>query len=114
MKSLQTTLKSIRDALNGTSASGSVYHFNRPTNQPTHFVVWQEDSEIGSFHADNRKAEQQISGTVDCFTQIEYDPLLDEIQEALDATENVAWMLESVQYEDETKYIHYEWQFRVV
>lgn len=69
---------------------------------------------MGSFHADNRKQEQQISGTVDCFTQIEYDPLLDEIQEALDATENVAWMLESVQYEDETKYIHYEWAFRVI
>lgn len=111
MKSLQDNLKTIRDALNGTSASGSVYHFTRPVDKER-WVVWQEDGESQSHEANNRKVEQQIHGTIDCYTQEEFDPLLDEIQEALNEA-GVGWSLLSVQYEDETNLIHYEWEFYV-
>lgn len=113
MRSLQEKLKTVRDALLSTGI-GHVYHFERPKDKPEHWIVWQEDGEASSFDGDNRKREQQGRGTIDCFTQIEYDPLLDAIQEALDSAPNIAWELESVQYEDETKLIHYEWSFRVV
>lgn len=114
MKSLQTKLKTVRDTLLTTSIDGKdVHHFDRPKDKPKHWIVWQEDGEAESFYGDGRKGEQQARGTIDCFTKIEYDPLLDEIQDALEAAPNIAWNLESVQYEDDTKLIHYEWSFRV-
>ena len=113
MKSVQQNLKRIRDALNGTSAQGRVYHYTRTSDQNGSWVVWQEDGEGEPFGTGNRKAEQQIHGTIDCYTPTEYDPLLDEIQNALEGLENVGWSLLSVQYEDETNLIHYEWEFNI-
>lgn len=112
MKSLQTNLKKIRDALNTTSAQGRVYHYRRPKDKTSSWIVWQEDSEAGTVSTNNHKAEQQIHGTIDCFTLNEYDDLLDEIQEALNSIE-VGWALLSVQYEEETNLIHYEWEFYI-
>ena len=39
---------------------------------------------------------------------------MDLIQEALNTSEGVGWVLSSVQYEDETNLIHYEWTFAVI
>lgn len=111
--SLQQKLKTIRDALNTTSAKGKVYHYTRPAKSKPAFIVWQEDGEGDSADFDNHKAEQQIHGTIDCYTLTEFDPLLDEIQDALNDIE-IGWSLLSVQYEDETNLIHYEWEFNVV
>lgn len=113
MKSVQQNLKRIRDALNGTSAHGRVYHYTRPSDQNGSWVVWQEDGEGESFNTGNHKAEQQIHGTIDCYTLTEYDPLLDEIQTALEGLEDTGWSLLSVTYEDETDLIHYEWGFNI-
>lgn len=113
MKSVQSNLKRIRDALNSTSAQGRIYHYKRPKDQKPSWIVWQEDGEGGSFEGDNRKCEQQIHGTIDCYTLEEYDPLLDEVQEALNDADLVGWSLLSVQYEDETNLIHYEWEFYI-
>lgn len=110
MKSLQTNLKRIRDLLNATSARGRVYHYTRPKDKLTSWIVWMEDSEAGAAESDNRKAYQQVHGTIDCYTKIEYDPLLDEIQNALNSA-GVGWRLNMVDYEDETALIHYEWEF---
>lgn len=112
MKSLQNNLKTVRDALNSTSANGKVYHYTRPANIKPAWVVWQEDSEADSVEVDNRKQEQQVHGTIDCYTQIEFDPLLDEIQDALNSA-GIGWSLLTVQYEDETNLIHYEWEFYI-
>lgn len=87
-----------------------VLHFTRQSSFP--YVVWSEDGEDGSFNAGNRKAEQTITGTVDLFTKTEFDPLADEVQSILDE-EGVAWSLASVQYEDETNLIHYQWRWSV-
>ena len=113
MKSLQTSLKNLRDILKTISTPSIVYHYEKPANIKAPWVVWQEDGEGSSFNANNHKAEQEIHGTIDCYTQTEYDPLLDEIQDALDTAE-VGWRLNSVQYEDTTKLIHYEWEFYIV
>lgn len=92
-----------------------VYHYQRPSRESLdRYVIWAEQNEVSSFLVNNRKSEQQVRGTIDLFTQIEFDPAVDGIQEALDEAEHVTWELYSVQYEDETALIHYEWEFTVV
>ena len=101
---LNDKLKSIRDAFAG--AAENVYHYWRERKMfPC--IVWQEDGE-DSFGANNQKAEQAVSGTLDYFTKTEFDPTVDEIQHIF-GTLGVSWKLNSVQYEDETNLIHYEW-----
>ena len=60
--------------------------------------------------ANNRMSEQQLHGTVDLYTLEEYNPLIDEIQEALNEVMG-GWSLNTVDYEDETNLIHYEWEW---
>lgn len=110
MMQLSQKLKLVRNAL--TAVSTKVSHYKRPPNVDG-WIIWQEDSESGSFKAGNHLAEQQIHGTVDYYTKTEYDQTCDDIQTALDASSRIGWMLSSVQYEDETGLIHYEWDFWV-
>lgn len=113
MKSLQNNLKMIRDILNSTSAKGRVFHYTRPAKSLPSWVVWQEDGSDMDFHGNNKKQIQQIHGTIDCYSKTEYDPLFDEIQDALNESDVTGWSLLSVQYEDETALIHYEWEFYI-
>lgn len=76
------------------------------------YIVWAEDSESSSLSSDNQKQIQAIQGTIDYFTKKDNDTVVDEIQEALKA-EKVSFYLNSVQYEEETGYIHYEWVWEV-
>ena len=75
--------------------------------------MWTEDGENGSFHSNNIKQEQKIAGYVDYFTKTEFDATVDVIQEIFQA-EGVAWLLSTVDYEDETNLIHYRWRWEVV
>jgi hypothetical protein len=36
-----------------------------------------------------------------------------QIEDALDTDDSLAWQLNSVQYEQDTGYIHYEWVFEI-
>lgn len=73
-------------------------------------IIWAEDGEEESFNSDNHKTEQNITGTVHAFSKREFDPLFDEVQEALEEL-GATWALQSVQYEEETNLIHYEWRW---
>jgi hypothetical protein len=75
--------------------------------------VWAETGESDSFNADNGKKEQVIEGTMDFYTETEFDPLFDEIQSVLDEM-CCGWVLDSVQYEDSTKLIHYSWNWELI
>lgn len=76
------------------------------------YLVWAEDSEGSSVEGDNKKENQSIQGTIDYFTTEEFDPDVERIQKAL--TENeISFYLNSVQYEEETGLIHYEWVWEV-
>jgi hypothetical protein len=57
--------------------------------------------------------EQAIEGTIDYFTKTENDPNVQKIQDALNDGGTSHGDLNSVQYEDDTKFIHYEWTFSV-
>jgi len=106
MKSLQTTLEELYEPF--LTLSCSVSHYRRTAKPP--FVVWAETGEQSSLHSDNHKSEQQLTGIIDFYTLTEFDPIADDIQEILNA-ENVGWVLDSVQYEDETNLIHYQWRW---
>lgn len=75
------------------------------------FVVWQEDADNGT-RADNAVEEQAVSGTIDLFSRIEYDPAIDVVQTFLNSC-GCSWYLNSVQFEDDTNLIHHEWVFEV-
>lgn len=102
----------IRNALVGISGL-KCYHLTKPASVKAPYAVWQEDAEGMSHHSDNVKAEQVLEATIDYFTKTEYDPMADAIQDALNES-GIAWKLESFQYEDETKLLHYEWLLRVI
>lgn len=109
--SLQTKLRQIGDAL--AAKVPNTYHYWRPQLQPP-YCVWAEDGESGAFDGDNHKQEQAVSGYVDYYTKTEYDPAIDTIQEVLNAFDMpFTWRLDSVQYEDDTNLIHYQWTWSV-
>ena len=83
------------------------------TKKPNKYIVWAEDGQTDSVWAEGRIQEQVIQGTIDYFTKTENDPNVNAIQYALNSAE-ISFRLNSVQYEDETKYIHFEWLFEVV
>ena len=105
IEKIQNALVSVEDL--------KVYHYWRPRLKAP-FCVWQEDGEGDSLHTDNHKSEQVISGTIDYFTLKEYDDTVDKIQYALNNLECCGWRLNSVQYEEETNLIHYEWTFEII
>lgn len=103
-------LTDVRDAL--LTVGVPVSHYTA-VSKPDKYIVWAEEGEGDSQHADNRKSTQVLQGTIDYFTKTEYDPNVAKIQESLDDAE-ISWKLNSVQYEDATGNIHYEWIFEVV
>lgn len=76
------------------------------------YCVWAEDSESDALNVDNYKGGQTIQGTIDYFTKDEDDSNIEAFQLALNAA-RIGWSLNSVQYEDETGFIHYEWLWKV-
>lgn len=113
MTSIQSKLRSIYENLNMISDDLTVYHYERAEDYSLPYGVWTEEGESDSFNADNGKKEQVIEGSLDFYTETEFDPFIDDIQGVLDST-CCGWVLESVQYEDETKLIHYSWSWRTL
>lgn len=76
------------------------------------YFVWQEDGEAILF-ANDRADEQAITGTTDLFTKSEFDPWADALGAAFDEF-GIAWSVESIQYEEDTGFYHYEWAWEVL
>ena len=110
--SIVSKAQKIRDALK-TIEGLKCYHLKKPASVNAPYAVWQEDSEGTSHYSDNTKSEQVLVATIDYFTKTEYDAMTDSIQSALNC-EDISWTLNSFQYEDETKLLHYEWLVKVV
>lgn len=106
---MNSKIKIIRDTLLKVSDNVGHYEAVEKTDQ---YIVWAEDSEGSSVEGDDQKANQSIQGTIDYFTKKDMDEKVDEIQAAL-TNACISFYLNSVQYEDETGYIHYEWVFEV-
>ena len=109
MISLQNKLRQMGVAFG--ALTDNVYHYFRPL-KTLPAIIWAEDGEAVSFHSNNTKSCQNISGTIDLYTKKEFDPLADAVQDTLEAL-GVGWRLNSVQYEEDTDLIHYEWVWEV-
>lgn len=103
-------LPDLRDLL--LEVTDNVYHFEA-TEQTDKYIVWAEDSQSDSDHADNEMINQEIEGTIDYFTKDEFDTNVALIQQKLNSAD-LTWELNSIQHEQDTGYIHYEWLFRMV
>lgn len=110
---MTSKIKKIAEALIavGKEYSCPVYHYYRAVKDVP-VIVWQEDGEGQSFHGNNLKEEQVVEGTIDFFTKTEFDPIIDAIQEAINPV--CAFTINSIQYEETTNLIHYEWIWRVI
>lgn len=89
-----------------------VFHYHA-FKKKDRYIVWAENAEGGSVEADNGKQEYSVSGYIDFFTRRENDPVVNMVAEALKSAE-ISFSLNSVQYEEETGYIHFEWLFEVI
>ena len=108
MTSLNAKLKNI-GVLFG-DVLGRTYHYRKSDRAKLPYAVWMEGGEDDSLCTDEGKGEQAIAGTLDFYTKTEFDSCVDGFQNVLNA--NMArWSLNSVQYEDETGLIHYEWEW---
>lgn len=76
------------------------------------YFVWQEDGS-NDFLASGKHAERAVTGTTDLYTKRENDPWVERFEQALDEAEDIAWYRTSVQYEQDSGYIHYEWAWEV-
>ena len=61
------------------------------------------------FEANDKHAERATEGTVDWFTRKYPAADVAAIEGALEAAKGVSWYLNSVQFESDSGYIHFEW-----
>lgn len=106
---MMSCLEKVMNAL--LTVTPNVYHYEAFA-AADRYIVWAEDTEVASLEADDYKAGQTVEGTIDYFTKDEDDENIEMIPVALNAF-RIGWTLNSVQYEEETELIHYEWTFRV-
>lgn len=94
-----------------TAVTDAVSHGGRMRS--SRYFVWQEDGSA-NFGADNVTAERAVTGSTDLFTKQEFDPWKEQFEAALDANPDITWSLNSVQYEHDTGFWHYEWTWTVI
>lgn len=67
------------------------------------------DSSPGSLFGDGKVQLQIVEGTVDLFLKDVSTENPIKVQEVLNDMDGCAWKLNSVQYEEDTHFIHWEW-----
>lgn len=102
---LTNALKTVKDALLAVGVPVSHY---RAAKQPDKYIVWSEDNSPKAAWGDDGCTFQIIEGTVHYFTRTEFDVNVEKIQLELSGAE-IVWRYNSIQYEDDTGYIHHEW-----
>lgn len=93
-----------------TAVTNAVSHGQRLHSD--RYFVWQEEG-AEDFEADNRHVEKGMTGTTDLFTKQEFDPWRESFESSLDQ-QGIAWRLNSVQFEEETGFWHYEWVWGIL
>ena len=88
------------------------YHYVAEPNAVPPYITWMEDGD-NDLSAGNVHAERCCTGSVHLYTRAEGDKLLADIPAALEGI-GASWYLNSVQYEEDTGLIHYEWYWEVV
>ena len=92
-----------------TAVTDSVSHSARLASD--RYFVWQEDGS-NDLAGDNGHGETAVTGTTDLYTKQEFDPWRAALEQSFDAA-LLVWKLNSVQYEEDTGFWHYEWAWEV-
>lgn len=99
-------LKRVKNALLKIKKDHSIVISHYAAKNPEgDYITWSEDVYGEMLDGDGGLHEAPIQGTVDFFTKNEYSPIGDAIENALDAA-RIPIIERSVQYEDDTEYIH--------
>ena len=102
-------LNKVKDAL--ITVSENVGHYEALKKEDS-YIVWAEDGSGAQLAGDNHALNEAVSGLIHYYTRTESDETVDKIVAALKAA-RISFRLQAVQYEEETKYIHYTWEFEV-
>ena len=98
------------ELINALDATGYQFaHFGWSKAPSGDYGVYAEDG-ANDLIAGNKHVEKVLQGTVDYFTRDDSGTPKATIEAALDSVP-VAWYLNSIQFENDTGYIHYEWVF---
>ena len=103
-------LDTLKDALNATGYSFA--HFGWSHAPTGDYGVYAEDG-ANDLEANDKHAEKAIEGTVDYFTRNDSGAPQIVIEAAFETVPGLSWYLNSVQFEQNTGYIHYEWIFQL-
>lgn len=75
------------------------------------YFVWQEDGS-NDFESDDRYSERAVTGVTDLYSKQEFDPWADALGDAFDE-EGISWELITVEFEEETEFYHWSWDWEV-
>ena len=111
MKSLNSKLKEFAELLQYTSTN-KIYHYDATGDKGDRYIVWKEEGESDSLFLDNQHDEIMLKGSLDIYTKIEFDDLVDEIIDLFNAN-GVPFNIISIEYETNSSYIHYsfDWEY---
>lgn len=102
-------LDELKEALEATGIPFAHYAWStRPSGD---YGVWGEDSST-TLWAGNKMCERSTQGTVDLFADDDGGFAKELVESAL-ANVGCSWYLNSTQYEEDTRLLHYEWVFEV-
>ena len=107
MKSLNSKLKAFAGLLQYTSTN-EIYHYDATGDKGDRYIVWQEEGESDSLFLDNQHDEIVIKGSLDIYTKVEFDALVD-----LFNGNGVPFNIINIEYETNSSYIHYsfDWEY---
>ena len=94
-----------------TAVTDAVSHAERLHSE--RYFVWQEDGAT-DLYAEGVHQDRAVRGTTDLFTKQEFDPWAADLEASFDRESKIAWYLNSVQYEEDTGFFHYEWVWEVL
>lgn len=98
----------IETALAATGLSFASYAWASPPSGDYGVVEFSRGQDL---IANGIHVERGTNGYVHYFTRSDAESIRNTIESVLNGLENCAWELDSVQYENETGYLHYEWRF---
>lgn len=93
------------EALNTTYYPFAMYGWSHAPSGDYGVLAWSGGAD---FEANGIHTERGTEGTVDLFTRDPTDAPRNAVEAVLNS-EGIAWSLNTIQFENDTGYIHYEW-----
>lgn len=90
-----------------TAVSNAVSHGERLNSD--RYFVWEEDGH-SDLLSEGAHGEIVITGVTDLFSKTEFDPWADALGESFDDFD-IAWTLNSIQFEEDTGFWHWSWDW---